>query len=237
MPGDQSGVCILKINRPEAANAYNEKLLIELSARLDEAGRDAGVRVVIFTGQGKRHFCAGADLKEIGKKKLTDALNLRSADLFNRIYAFPKPTVAAVNGDAAGGGLELALACDLRTASTSARMFFPETGLGVIPAAGGARRLSAVIGKGRAKEMILTGRKIDAATALAWGLVNDVADDALTAAMKIADALLKADPEALELAKTVIDAGGDDGYGDRLSRLAQARCYHKKSSSSGQDNI
>jgi enoyl-CoA hydratase/carnithine racemase len=228
MPHDKNGLCILKLNRPAVANAYNEEMLMALSKRLEDAGRDESVRAVIFTGQGKRHFCAGADLGEIGAKTILDALNLRSADLFNQIALFPKPTIAAINGDAVGGGLELALACDLRTASATARMWLPEISLGIIPAAGGARRLPGIIGKGRAKEMIFTGRKIDAQTALAWGLINDIAQDALVRAMEIAEKLAKMDPEALILAKTVMGAGVEDQFGDRLSRLAQARLYHKK---------
>ncbi len=228
MSGDQNGICVLKLNRPDAANAYNQSMLNALSKRLKSAETDASVHAVIFIGQGKCHFCAGANLKEIGSRTLLDALNLRSADLFNQIASFPKPTIAAINGDAVGGGLELALACDMRIASSLARMWLPEVGLGIIPAAGGARRLSDIIGKGRAKEMIFTGRKIDARTALAWGLVNEVTTDAMTASMEMSDKLTSADPEALALAKMVVDAGGEDQFGDRLSRLAQARLYHKK---------
>lgn len=215
---------VLEFRRPAKANAYDDEVLFALRDALSAALTDNSVRVVVFTGAGERHFCAGADLGGVGTRRTLDVLDMPSARLFDAIAAFPKPTIAAVNGAAAGGGVELALACDLRIAALHAFFTLPETGLGLIPAAGGVTRLSRVVGEGRAREMVLTGRRVDAETALSWGLVNEVvaADALLPRALEWARSLADMDADALALAKEVMDGTRGDRVRAALARLSQA---------------
>lgn len=190
----------LLLDRPHRANAYDRATLERLSAALSD--RKQPVLVVGSMGDGA--FCAGADLKEVGHAAPEDALDLFSQKVFAQLAAFPGVTIAAVGGPAVAGGCELALACDLRIAGPKARFQLPETALGLIPAAGGCSRLPTLIGVGRAKEMVLLGRSIDGPTALAWGLVNQLADDPLAAAEDMASQLAQRDPLALRLAKEIL---------------------------------
>jgi len=170
-----------------------------------------GVHAVIFTGEGKA-FVAGADIEEIAG--ISDVFagrefSLLGQEVFANIAAMPQVTIAAINGYALGGGLELALACDLRVASTKAKLGLPEVGLGLIPGFGGTQRLPRLIGVGRALDLILTGRHVPAEEALGLGLVNRVAEDALAAAKELAAAVLKNGPVALSLAKEAVFRGLD----------------------------
>lgn len=204
-------IAVVTIDRPDALNALNADLLFELSVAVSLAEADYNVRALIFTGSG-RAFIAGADIANL--QKLSDAFSGREAalagqELMNSIAALPFPTIAAVNGFALGGGLELALACDIRVASKTARLGLPEVGLGLIPGYGGTQRLPRLIGQGLALELILTGRHVTADEALHMGLVNRVADDALTTAKEIATQTLKNAPVALGLAKEAVVRGLD----------------------------
>lgn len=205
----EGGVAVVTLRRPEALNALNQELLLELSEVTEVIQQDPEARVVIFTGEG-RAFAAGADLTELAK--IADAFQGREAALlgqrvFSEIAALPVPTIAAINGYALGGGLELALACDLRVASRTAKLGLPEVGLGLIPGYGGTQRLPRLIGRGRALDLIFTGRHVGAEEALALGLVNRVGEDALEEARKLAAQILKNAPVALALAKESVVRG------------------------------
>lgn len=202
-------VAIVTLRRPQALNALNQDALIELADVVEVIAQDPEVRVAIFTGEG-RAFVAGADIGEIAA--LQDVFAAREfailgQSVFNEIAALPLPTIAAINGYALGGGLKLALACDLRVASTKARLGLPEVGLGIIPGFGGTQRLPRLVGRGRALDLIFTGRHLSAEEALSLGLVNRVGEDALETAKELAAVILRNGPVALALAKEAVGRG------------------------------
>lgn len=174
----EAGVATLTINRPDALNALNRALLTELKGALDAVVQQPGLRVLVLTGAGEKAFVAGADIKEMA------ALNAKGAEEFallghsvmNAISRAELISVAAINGFALGGGLELALACDFRIAVKTARMGLPETTLGLVPGFGGSQRLARLIGTSRALEIILAGDMLDAARAESIGLVNQICE-------------------------------------------------------------
>lgn len=211
-----SGICTLTIQRPEALNALNAMVIQELANALKRAQTDPEVQVILVTGSGEKAFVAGADIKEFADfdaQKGRELADYGQELLFNRIERSGKPVIAAINGFALGGGLELALACHMRVASETARMGFPEVSLGVIPGYGGTQRLPQVVGKGKAMEMILTARMISAQEALQCGLVNQVVPDAelLSTAEKMAMRIMKNSPMAVETAIQAVLAGYEDG--------------------------
>src|SRR5690625_2828637 len=187
------GIATITFDRPDVLNALNADLMLEFGLALDVvAGADA-VKALILTGSG-RAFVAGADISEFTRLG-SDAFAGRDAalsgqDVLNALAALPVPTIAAVNGFAFGGGLEVALACDLRIAAEGARLGLPEVGLGLIPGYGGTPRLPRLIGPSRALDLIFTGRHVEAAEALQLGLVNRVAEDALAEATQLARQML-----------------------------------------------
>jgi enoyl-CoA hydratase len=168
---------LIRLNRPQALNALSFHLLEELGRVLD-AVAETDARALLITGAGEKAFCAGADIKELTERTLIQ--QKRGAELGQAVMAqldrLPIPSVALVNGYAFGGGLELAMACTFRLATPNAKMGLPEIKLGLIPGYGGTQRLPRLVGEARALEMIMTGRSIDARTALAWGLVNRVVE-------------------------------------------------------------
>ncbi|RYE92917.1 MAG: enoyl-CoA hydratase [Myxococcales bacterium] len=175
----RGGAAVLTIDRAERRNALSRDTLAALGRLGRELGADASVRAIVITGAGDKAFCAGADLKErqgFSDDDVRAQLGLYRSEL-GALDRCPKPVVAALNGVALGGGLELALVCDLRVAVASVRIGLPETTLGIIPGAGGTQRLPRIVGEARAKEMILLGRTLTAAEALDWGLVNRVCPD------------------------------------------------------------
>jgi enoyl-CoA hydratase len=205
------GVALVTVDRQEALNALNQDLLTELATAFEVARADAEVRALVITGAG-RAFVAGADITEL--QGLGDPFAGREAaligqEVMNSLAALPFPTVAAINGFALGGGLELALAADMRVAATGAKMGLPEVGLGLIPGYGGTQRLPRLIGQGLALELIFTGRHVGADEALRMGLVNRVADDALAAAVELAAAAAKNAPVSLGIAKEAVVRGLD----------------------------
>jgi len=204
-------IALVAIDRQEALNALNGGLLLELGAAFELAESDAAVRALVITGSG-RAFVAGADIAAL--QQLEGGFAGREAalsgqDVMNILAALPFPTIAAINGFALGGGLELALACDLRVAAKGARLGLPEVGLGLIPGYGGTQRLPRLLGLGRALDLILTGRQVSAEEALQLGLINRVADDALSEAKALAAAIIKNAPIALGLAKEAVVRGLD----------------------------
>ena len=219
------GVALITLHRPEARNAINLEVVNEMHAALEALGRDEKVRVLILTGSGRTAFAAGADIRELRDRRAADALSGINSGLFLAVERFPLPTIAAVNGYALGGGCELALACDLRVAGESARFGQPEVGLGIIPAAGATYRLPRLVGAGRARELILTGRIIDSDEALRIGLVTRrVPDDRVVEeARAIALLMARKGPLALRAAKLALGAsayGPESGH--VAERLAQA---------------
>ena len=199
----EGGIATLTIDRPEAMNALDRPTLEELRDRLREAGADSAVRVVVLTGSGEKAFIAGADIKymsglEVEEAKDWGALGHESGRL---LETMPKPTIAAINGFALGGGCELALACDLRYAASTAKLGQPEINLGIIPGWGGTQRLARATTLGIAKELIFTGRLVAAEEAHRIGLVNGVHDPVLEKAREVADLLASKSPVALAAAK------------------------------------
>ena len=217
-------IATLTLNRPERANAYGAVLLQAFNDALDRVETSARVLIIAASGNA---FCGGADLKEMAGCEPTDALDLRSQRTFNRLAAAPFVSIAVIQGAAVGGGLELALAADLRIGGPKARFWLPEPELGLIPSAGGTTRLTRAVGPARAKEVILGGVTLDAATAASWGLLSRVVKDPLGEARTWAQQILRRDALALRLAKRIIDRGEDAGslYDERL---AEALLYQRK---------
>ena len=208
MPRD--GIRLLTINKPQSLNALDSEVLRELGSVVAETAADESIRVLIITGEG-RAFVAGADISEMVSKDPMQGLAFGKfgAEVFRAIEQLPIPVIAAVNGFALGGGCELAMACDLRIASTKAKFGQPEVGLGIIPGFSGTQRLHRLVGPAKAKELVYTGEVIRADEALRIGLVNKVVepealmDEALALAEKIAAQA----PVAIQLAKKAIDTG------------------------------
>lgn len=210
---DQHGpIAILSINRPKALNALNHDTFAELALISDIVASHAEIAALIITGSGDKAFVAGADIVELSQVDSAFAgreLSLGGQDVMNQLSNLPIPVIAAINGYALGGGLELALACDLRVASSTAKLGLPEVGLGLIPGFGGTQRLSRLIGQGRAFDLLLTGRQVDANEALGMGLVNYVTDDPLSKARELAELMLKQAPLALALVKESVRRGSE----------------------------
>lgn len=225
----QDGIAVITIDRPEVRNAINASVLAQISRALDELADNDDARIVIFTGAGDKAFVAGADINELAVRKPKDGLRAAMQGVYEKVEQFPKPTIAAVNGYAFGGGHELALACDIRIASTNAQFALPETSLGIMPAAGGTQRLARLVGVGRATEMILTSRRVTAQEALTMGLVTDVVEleELMAKAKATAQTILAKGPLATQLAKTVVRHGfdADHSTGLLLERLAQSVLY------------
>lgn len=208
---ERNGIAILTLNRPEVMNSFNFELLHALKEEIDTLKFKPGIRVVIITGAGKKAFCAGADLKE---RATMSELQVKSfiftiRNLFTSIEYLNKPVIAAINGVALGGGTELSLACDIRIASLNASMGLTETRLAIIPGAGGTQRLPRLIGRGKAKELIFTGRRVNAGEALQIGLVNQICEpeSLLEECLKMAAMICETGPIAIEQAKYAINYG------------------------------
>ena len=199
-------IATITVNRPDKLNALNDALMRELGAAMDEAVARNDVGAVLLTGAG-RAFVAGADIAELADQTAVEGKSRaeRGQRTFRRFEQSPKPTLAAINGFALGGGCELALACDIRYASSSAKLGQPEINLGIVPGWGGTQRLARVCGVGVAKELIMTGRAIDAEEALRIGLVTAIADPVLDKALEAARELAAKSPVALSLAKRLVN--------------------------------
>jgi enoyl-CoA hydratase len=214
------GVAVLTINSPRTLNALNSEVLGELECALYELNLNAGVKAVVLTGAGEKAFVAGADIKEMAEMNAHEGhrFGLKGQRVMMLIEKMTKPVIAAVNGYALGGGLELALACDFIYASEKAKVGFPEVTLGIMPGFGGTQNLARLIGPNRANEMIFTGRMIDAAKALAWGVVNEVfsPEDLLPRAKETAAAIAGVGTLGVAYAKDAIANGlnmaKEDGF-------------------------
>ncbi|HSU80496.1 MAG TPA: enoyl-CoA hydratase-related protein [Candidatus Angelobacter sp.] len=204
-------VATVTINRPDVLNCFNYETLIDLSRILEDIHTNKEVRVVIFTGAGTKAFSAGADLKE--RRTLSEQDVRRNVkkigEVFNQVALLPQPTIAAINGYAFGGGMELALACDFRISVRSAKMGLTETSMGIIPGAGGTQRLPRLIGEASAMKLILTAERLSADAALQYGILNEVVEEEslFTACETLVTALLKNGPIAIQQAKFAIKNG------------------------------
>ncbi len=204
-------IALLSLNRPEAANSLSRELLDELQRALRKVNRDDNIRVVLLTGNGTKAFCAGADLKErkgMSDEEVTGTVK-KIGETVRMIEELPVPVIAVLNGAAFGGGLEMALACDLRMISSSARVGLTETSLAIIPGAGGTQRLSRLIGKGQAKSLIYTARPVDADRAYALGIAEYIHDPdvLMEEAEDLARTIAGNGPVAVREAKKAIDRG------------------------------
>ncbi|MPY74176.1 MAG: enoyl-CoA hydratase [Alphaproteobacteria bacterium] len=209
---------VITLNRPEALNALNTEMIADIAAAIDEAAK-AGTRALLFTGAGGKAFCAGADIKELLGRSVIESK--RFAALGQRVFAkldtLPIPSVAAINGYAFGGGLELALACTFRIATPNAKMGLPEIKLAAIPGYGGTQRLPRVIGEARALEMIMTGRTVAAEEAERIGLVSRIVEgDAVAAGMAFAREFTKYSLPVLALAREAVMRAGDTPISEGL---------------------
>lgn len=203
---------VITINRPKQLNALNKTTIEEISNALSNFKDNNEVRVVIITGAGDKAFVAGADIKEFADFNIDKGKDLAKTGqniLFDYIENFPKPVIAAINGFALGGGLELAMACHFRLASENAKMGLPEVGLGVIPGYGGTQRLPQLIGKGKAFELITTAKMINAQEALQYHLVNYVEEskELLNKCLKLASSIINNSPSAITAAIKAINSG------------------------------
>jgi len=226
----EDNIALLTINRPDKLNAISNELTAELSRFLDEIEEDEELRVLVITGEGDKAFVAGADIEEIVDRdaKIGRRVTRERQELFSRIQNLPIPVIAAVNGYALGGGLELALACSIRICSEKAQFGAPEVKLGIIPGDGGTQRLPRLIGLGRAMEMILTGDFIDASEAYRIGLANKVVphEELMETTMELARTIASRPPLAVRYAKEAVNRSqeGDTASGFALESYLHALC-------------
>lgn len=223
-------ITIVNINRPKKLNALNRETLAELHEVFKSLRDEAEIKLIILTGTGEKAFVAGADIAEFADYSVEEGKELAAngqKTVFDFIANFPKPVIAAVNGFALGGGLELAMAAHFRIASDNAKMGLPEVSLGVIPGYGGTQRLPQLVGKGRAMEMIMTAGMIDANQALQYGLVNQVTtqEELMDFTMKIAQKILRNSPMAISAAIKAVNDGfenGKNGFQTEIEQFGQA---------------
>ena len=235
----KDGIATITINRPNKLNALNIATIKELHHAFKAANKDTDVKVIIVTGSGEKAFVAGADISEFANFNVERGKNLSAKGqelLFDFVENLSTPVIAAVNGFALGGGLELAMACHFRIASDNAKMGLPEVSLGVIPGYGGTQRLPQLVGKGRAMEMVMTATMIDANTALNYGLVNHVTsqEDLLPLAEKIASKIMRNSPMAIKSAIKAINANFKDGVNGYKVEIKQfGKCFGTKDFTEG----
>jgi len=222
-------IATVTMNRPEVRNALHLPMNLELRAALEVLGQRDDVRALVLTGAGDKSFVSGADIAELRDRRGPVALAQHNAKLCDAIDGFPYPTVAAINGYALGGGCEIALACDMRVASTRAKLGQPEVSLGILPAAGGTWRLQRTVGLAKAKELIFTAAIVSAEECLAMGLVNYVVapEELLAAAQDLAARCARQSAMALRLAKIAINEGREASRatGRALEALGQTVLY------------
>jgi enoyl-CoA hydratase len=224
---ESDGIATITINRPEALNSLNEDTIVEILSRLKDAEEDKTIRAIVITGAGDRAFSAGADIKMIRDMDSSGAraVSRLGHGLCDKIEELGKPVIAAINGYALGGGLELAMACDIRIASENARLGQPEINLGLVPGWGGTQRLPRLVGKGVAKEMIFTGKMIDAETAGRLGLVNATlsADQLRSVVRELAKEIADKPSISIKLAKELINSSLDTSL--RVGETHEAKAF------------
>jgi enoyl-CoA hydratase/carnithine racemase len=215
---DEFHVALLRLNRPEARNALSQEMREEIAASLERLDADPEVRCIVIAGSDE-FFAAGADIRAMAERPLDAPPDPRGMEFWRRLAAIGTPTIAAVSGYAFGGGCELALACDMIVCDEKTRFGQPEITLGIIPGGGGTQRLARAIGKQRAMEYVLTGRRWDAKTAESWGLVNEVVGKGawLTAAIELARVVAERPPLAARLAKRAVLTAQETTLADGLA--------------------
>jgi enoyl-CoA hydratase len=217
----EGAIATLTINRPQMRNALNDATIEEIAAALDEIELNPALRVLIVTGSGDKAFVAGADIHELKERDTVRGRTVtrRRQEVFTWLEELPIPSIAAINGFAMGAGLELAMACTLRLASSAAKLGQPEVKLGITPGAGGTQRLPRIVGMGRAMEMILTGEPIDAAAALSCGLVNRVVapEALLPETLKLAETLIARPRLAVQYAKEAVLRSGEGSLAEGMA--------------------
>ncbi len=222
----ENRVAIVTINRPPV-NPLNTEVFHELANLFGELEVNDEVRVIVLTGSGEKAFVAGADINEMASLDLVgiNQMNKTSRAVFSKIENLSKPVIAALNGLALGGGLELALACDLRISSSKAKFAFPEVGLGIIPGGGGTQRLQRIVGQGVAKELLYFGEMFDAYRALELGIVNKVVpvEELLDTAKEWAEKLAQKPPVALQMVKLAVNTGGNTDMESGL--IIETTCF------------
>jgi len=227
----KGGIQLITINRPSQLNALNKETIQELHTALDAANKDAKTGVIILTGSGEKAFVAGADIKEFADFSVEQGGELAQKGqeiLFDFVANLSTPVIAAVNGFALGGGLELAMASHIRIASTNAKMGLPEVSLGVIPGYGGTQRLAQLIGRGKANEIVFTAGMLTAEEGLKWGLVNHVVEqaDLIAKAEEIASKILNNSASAIASAIRSINANFEDGVNGFEVEIAEfGKCF------------
>jgi enoyl-CoA hydratase len=225
-------LAVVTFNRPDKRNAIDQTMVHELHDVMDGFVMDGVVEACVFTGAGDKAFIGGADIAQLRERNAIDALKTINAALFGKIEALPFPTIAAVRGYCLGGGCELAMCCDLRVAGEGAKFGQPEVALGIIPAAGGTQRLPRLVGLGRAKDLVLTGRTIDAREAERIGLVNRVVtdDEVLDSAKSLARQILAQGSLAVRLAKLNLNNSARSGQdsGLLLEQVSQAVLFESE---------
>ena len=220
----ENGIGLIKINRPDKLNALNNETIEELHQQFEEIDHNNNVKVIIIIGEGEKAFVAGADIKEFSNFSKEQGKKLAKngqVKLFNLIENFSKPVIAAINGFALGGGLELAMACHIRVASENAKMGLPEVSLGLIPGYGGTQRLAQLIGKGKALELITTAQMINSNQALEYGLINHLVsqENLIAKCFEISKQIMKNSPNAIAAAIKSINAGYNkdlNGYNEEI---------------------
>jgi enoyl-CoA hydratase len=233
----ENGIAFLTINRPDVRNALNKEAWEEIGAAINEIKGDDQSRVVIITGEGDSAFVAGSDIRYLLKRSGAETMDPGSQAVLNQIEDLQKPVIAAINGYALGGGLELAMACDIRIASEKAKVGMPEINIGIIPGSGGTQRLTKIVGAGQAKKMIMTGEIIDATEALRIGLVQQVVEpESLTdEVLTIANKMVSKAPLSLRLAKVSTQAAmyGNITEGLMIEKLAQSFLFDTEDKKEG----
>ena len=220
----ENGIGLIKINRPDQLNALNNETIEELHQQFEEINHNNNVKVIIIIGEGDKAFVAGADIKEFSNFSKEQGKKLAKngqVKLFNLIENFSKPVIAAINGFALGGGLELAMACHIRVASENAKMGLPEVSLGLIPGYGGTQRLAQLVGKGKALELITTAQMINSNQALEYGLINHLVsqENLIAKCFEISKQIMKNSPNAIAAAIKSINAGYNkdlNGYNEEI---------------------
>ena len=230
----ENGIGLIKINRPDKLNALNNETIEELHQQLEEINHNNNVKVIIIIGEGDKAFVAGADIKEFSNFSKEQGKKLAKngqVKLFNLIENFSKPVIAAINGFALGGGLELAMACHIRVASENAKMGLPEVSLGLIPGYGGTQRLAQLIGKGKALELITTAQMINSNQALEYGLINHLVsqENLIAKCFEISKQIMKNSPNAIAAAIKSINAGYNkdlNGYNEEIESFGN--CFQSE---------
>lgn len=229
---EKEGVAMITLDREEVRNAIDQETIDALHEALDDLGKNQDLGALILTGAGDKAFASGADIAQLRERNREDALKAINSTLFRKLEDFPCPTIAAIRGYALGGGNEMAMACDLRVAGKSATFGQPEVRLGILAGAGALERLPRLVGLGRAKEILYTGRLFGADEALAIGLVNRVVEDSevLDASLSLASEIMRNDSLAIRLTKKSINATArqNDQVGISIDAIAQAVCFESE---------